>query len=164
MELKIISKGIEYICLYDDADHELVSKYTWHLGNKKCAHAYAVVNGKRTVVLMHRIILQLIDSNIHTDHKNHNRLDNRRANLRTCTKAQNNKNRSASKMGSSKYLGVALAKVTCRGKVYTYYRAKIKSNGVNMHIGTFKNEEDAARAYDKAALLHHGEFANPNFK
>lgn len=42
--------------------------------------------------------------------------------------------------------------------------AAIFVNGKRIHLGRFSDEVEAAKAYDKAALFYHGEFANPNFK
>ena len=43
-------------------------------------------------------------------------------------------------------------------------RAHIRVNNKLINMGSFKSEEDAARAYDAMAIKYHGEFANPNFK
>lgn len=56
----------------------------------------------------------------------------------------------------SKYKGVAKAK--------SKWRATIVSDGVAKHLGVFENEIDAAKAYDKAAISIHGDFACLNFK
>ena len=117
-------------------------------------------------VLMHRLILGILDNpKIETDHKNHNRLDNRRSNIRRCTRSENRKNSTA--YGSSKYLGVNIANSVSYyyDKIYCYkqIRAKIKINGKDKHLGVFTTEAEAARAYDVQAKLHHGEFANCNF-
>lgn len=60
--------------------------------------------------------------------------------------------------GVSKYLGVSWYRKSSR------WRAAIHYEGTVHHIGYFKVEEDAARAYDESAKKHHGEFANLNFK
>jgi hypothetical protein len=94
-------------------------------------------------------------ANIRVDHRDHNGLNCQEYNMRNCTHQQNSINRSA--WGSSKYLGVAIT----RSQTWS---AKIKYNGECHHIGTFSDEISAAHAYDEMARIHHGEFANLNFK
>lgn len=104
---------------------------------------------------MHRDILGVVnDKNVFVDHINHNRIDNRRCNLRLVTKSQNNQNRSSLKNSTSKYLGVYIRK----GK----WISRIKVNQKPIHLGTFTCETQAALAYNNAAELHFGEYANLN--
>ena len=89
------------------------------------------------------------------DHINRNTLDNRRENLRACTRNESNQNRKGGGKASP-YKGVHRSSVNRWGAV-------IRANGRNTWLGTFVNEEDAARAYDRAALEAYGEFAYLNF-
>jgi hypothetical protein len=91
------------------------------------------------------------------DHRNGNGLDNRRSNLRHVTNIQNLQNQRASRKGSSRFKGVHwVPENKC-------WMARICVNKQQMRLGRFKNEEEAARAYDRAAREHFGEFARPNF-
>jgi hypothetical protein len=90
------------------------------------------------------------------DHVNGDGLDNRRANLRVATRAENQRNtRGRPQHRASMHKGVAL----CAGKRVRPWRATIQIDGHQVHLGYFGEEEDAARAYNAAALLHFGEFA-----
>ena len=90
------------------------------------------------------------------DHKNLIRDDDRISNLRPANRSQNSANAS-SNVGASKYKGVTWH---ASG---SYWRAKITVNRRSNHLGLFKVEEDAAKAYDKAAAHFFGEYARLNF-
>jgi len=111
----------------------------------------------------HRLVWEAANGPIpeghHIHHRNGDKLDNRRENLRLCDRAGNSANRSkVSRPTSSKYKGVHTRKST-PGRWFTYMRI----NGKQTYIGTFKTEIDAAIAYDSAALTHFGAFACTNF-
>jgi len=90
------------------------------------------------------------------DHKNRNKFDYRRKNLRLCSFSQNNINRDCKKKKTSKYRGVSFIK---RDNLWS---ANISYEGINYHLGRFKNEKDAAIAYNKKAIEIHKEFAQLN--
>jgi hypothetical protein len=105
---------------------------------------------------MHRSIIPIPD-NMLCDHINHIGLDNRSANLRPATSAQNAWNRKKqSKPTSSKYKGV-------RKTISNTWSADITVLGKRIHLGSFKTETAAAKAYDSAAKTHFGLFAYTNF-
>ena len=108
--------------------------------------------GKNKIVLMHRQIAGTPEG-FDTDHINGDRLDNRKANLRICTRAQNNMNRQPISGKSSKYKGVSWAKREQK------WRASISVNNKAKHLGYFDNQEKAALAYNNAAIKHSGEFS-----
>ena len=106
---------------------------------------------------VHRKILGLFPNDgLEVDHINHNGLDNRRCNLRVCTRQQNQMNKRAMK-GSSKFKGVFWHSHAKK------WGACITLQGRNKYIGVFISEIDAARAYDRYAAEHFGEFAYLNF-
>ena len=97
---------------------------------------------------MHRFILGLRGKVI-TDHKDTNRLNNCRDNIRRATRAQNAMNRSTYR---EQYKGVYRTP-------YGRFHAVVKSN---RYLGTFDTPEEAARAYNEAATQLFGEFARLN--
>lgn len=152
----------------DDEDFDLVSQYTWSLrkGRNNTFYAQSMTylkEGKRKLIKMHRLILGLTDPKIKGDHQDHNGLNNQRYNIRGATNSQNCMNKICKKNSTSKYLGVCLITDNRTNKNYKYWIAQIRINGKQEHLGYFKNEEDAAKEYDKHALIHHKEFANLNF-
>lgn len=165
--LVIISKGNVRICQYDVEDFNLVSSHRWFIsaGYAACGDKeHYLRTGRIRTMLMHRMILGLGDSEMFTDHKNRNRLDNRRCNLRICNYSQNRAN-SPSSPGESIYRGVDFHKTPlAHGGMAIRIRAAVRVNGKKVHLGYFQNEESAAMAYDKAAVKAFGEFATLNFK
>jgi hypothetical protein len=93
-----------------------------------------------------------------TDHINGDGLDNRRTNLRQATPTQNNANCGIRGHNTSGYKGVSL-----RPDRGNRWRATIRIHGLQYFLGLFDDVEDAARAYDAAALELFGDFARLNF-
>lgn len=103
-------------------------------------------------MLLHRYVMNA-PAHISVDHKNMNPLDNRKNNLRMCTKSQNGCNRGIPSNNTSGIKGVSFDKQT------NSWAAYIGINGKCLKIGRFKNIEDAKEARLTAARKYHGEFA-----
>lgn len=143
----------------DKADLELVSGFKWHALPMKNS-TYVAAWHNRLHILLHRLIIGAGPSTNTVDHVNRDTLDNRRSNLRLCTRSQNGANRvpdNRKKGTTSRFKGVSLRRD--RG----HWVAHIHVNGKTRYLGRHPTEEDAARAYDAAALETWGEFARLNF-
>jgi hypothetical protein len=142
--------------IVDPEDYQKLSKYNWECFEKE-SNRYAIRLEGRKIVSMHREIMNAPDNKV-VHHEDGNGLNNTKKNLRIVTVSENNKYvRKRGRAASSKYKGVSLEKRN--GK----WRAGIKSDGKYKSLGYFENEEDAARAYDEAAKIYHGQFAVLNF-
>jgi len=151
--------------IVDAEDYHRLSKYKWCLSRTPHTN-YAMrrtkgkrVKGKRVKrksIMMHRFILNA-PRHLVVDHINHNGLDNRKKNLRLCTRAQNNRNSRSFRKKTSRYKGVSWDKRRKR------FLACIRCNGKYYYLGRFKSETDAAKAYDRKARELFGQFAFLNF-
>ncbi len=122
-----------------------------------CFHAVRFnSHGTPMILSMHRQIMNP-PHGLLVDHKNHDGLDNRRANLRLATYSQNNCNTTKRKNTSSQFVGVNFDK---RRRTWLAY---ITHNGKRTYLGRFNSEVEAAKAYDNAALEYHKDFARLNF-
>lgn len=158
------------VTLVDDDLYDWLNQWKWRLvAGVRTSYAARTdcSGGGRLNVIMHRLIMDA-PPNMEVDHIDHNGLNNQKSNLRLCTTSQNQRNKRAALKGASKYLGVCVTQVSHKNKdgvtnSWAYYGADIGYDGNVDRIGYFKNETDAAMAYDIMAIKHHGEFANLNF-
>lgn len=147
----------------EDAD---LAELVWKLGSK--GYAQRTTRGVDTpsgygMESLHRSVLaRAIDRPLNRreecDHISGDRLDNRRANLRAATHGQNAVNRGS--CGESLFLGVHRDRRRWRAQIRPLGSGEY---GRKLHLGIYDTEEDAARAYDRAAREHHLEFARLNF-
>ncbi len=142
-------KGGEY-AMIDIEDAERVERYEWAV--------HRLMNGQRYVrqarangIRLHRFILGATD--IPVDHVNGDTMDNRRANLRRCSQANNIRNGQKQRYGKCASRGVARA----RGRKFV---ARIMFNGEHIFIGSYETEELASKAYRAKAKELFGAFAS----
>lgn len=145
------------VAFVDDADYDRVMTLKWFARKTKNSwYACHTTHPARQCVYMHRFILES-PTGTKTDHRDGNRLNNQRDNIRICTTRQNSQSYQKPYAGrKSPFRGVHVEKA---GK----WRARIKANGKEIHIGTFVTTEAAARAYDREARRYFGEWAQLNF-
>jgi hypothetical protein len=157
-----LTQGMQAIV--DPEDYEWLSKWNWHshkkTGNKNNDVYVARVKNKRDNFFMHRLIMEKYHGDItgkQIDHINRNQLDNRKENLRVCTRSENLQNREKCKSArSSIYRGVSFNKQMGKWTSYICMNEKTK------YLGSFSTQEDAALKYNEAARELYGEFAHLN--
>jgi len=132
------------VTLVDDEDYEMYKDHRWFIREGYVIGLGEVFKGKR----LHRLIMNPPDGMV-VDHRNGDPLDNRRENLRVCEIKGNARNRRPNT--GYKYKGVRFTD----GK----WLARITVNATKLHLGYFASEEEAASAYNAAALHYYGEFA-----
>ena len=163
-ELRAVLIIVKYIqlsnskekCMVDDEDHGWVLIYdNWDLMNK--GYAFGTRNRK----LMHRIIYYKYNIKKHDkevlDHKDGDRLNNQKSNLRSCFQCENARNSKIPKTNKSGYKGVFEDKRCGQWSSY------ITFNKQRITIGYFDDKKDAAIAYDIMAKKLFGVFAKCNF-
>lgn len=147
-----LTKG--HFAIVDEEDYEMLMKYNWTVTNSPTNHTNYASGGRK--MKMHRFIMNAPEDKL-VDHINRNGLDNRKANLRFCTKQGNSANSfSENPSKSSKYKGVCWEKYTRK------WAARIRKDGRSITIGRFLVEKDAAFAYNTLAKEAFGEFAYLN--
>jgi hypothetical protein len=145
----------------DASDFEWLSQWKWHAKRSKKDNTYyaarkgPTVDGKQSQILMHRQI-KGAEAGSRVDHKDGDGLNNSRANLRFTTSAQNQMNHRLRSDSSTGFMGVSFFPKTRRWRAYIQSRSKWK------HLGYFSSPENAAIAFNVAALELHGEFARLN--
>lgn len=134
----------------DDEDYTKFSSKKWFFDGRYASRK----NNKEGKVYLHRLIMGN-PNKLLIDHINRNFLDNRKSNLRICTKSQNGMNRSKQKNNTSGFKGVHWDKTNKRWIV------SIKKD--NLHINlNFINKVDAINKYNQLAKRYFGEFAYLN--
>jgi hypothetical protein len=137
--------------LVDTADYDMLNQWNWCA--QWCEETQSFYAQKGGGVRIHQLILGCKWG----DHKNHDTLDNRRENLRKCTRSQNARNARIRVDNKSGFKGVSWTERLNKWQV------RIVVNRKSKYLGLFTSKEDAARAYDRAAEIYHGEFALKNF-
>ncbi len=152
-----LSRGLTAIV--DPADHaQVLDAGPWFACNYGGRTFYAQRNtrgadGRHTSQRMHTFLTGWPE----VDHRNGDGLDNRRENLRAATRTQNMANTRLRSNNTSGFKGVSFDNRTAR------WIAAIRLDGHSYFLGRFDVPEEAARAYDAAALRLFGEFARINF-
>lgn len=140
--------------IVDDEDFEKINQHKWYAAKRGYTfYAQRMVNKK--AVHMHRIIMSPSEEQ-EVDHINGSGLDNRKENLRSVARTQNQWNRGRQRNNRSGYKGVGW------NIGHNKWTARIKVNSKTLFLGSFIDKKEAALAYNKAAIIHHGVFARLN--
>jgi len=147
-----------YEAVIDAADAPFVGQFNWcAVVNCNTVYAYRrtkTKEGGAFGTLLHRFLLEP-PKGVEVDHISRDGLDNRRANLRVASRAQNSWNSKPPSSNTSGYKNVTFCKRKRRWVV------RISVGNKRLRFGSFPTPGEAHAAYVKACLLHHGEFARP---
>lgn len=146
------------VAIVDDSDYEYLMQWKWcYHKHPSRSTGYAVrcktISFKNKILWsMHRELMSPVKGE-HVDHINSNGVDNRKSNLRICTRDENRLNKGKNKNNTTGFKGVWLVK---RNNTYV---AQLNIKGVAIKKYGFKTADDAHEYYKKLALEYHGEFA-----
>lgn len=138
--------------IVDTEDIKMLSAYKWHINDQGYALGSRRSNGSKEHIRMHRFLMNASEDLV-VDHINGNRLDNRKSNLRICTKHQNSISHHRIAKNDSGCLGVYLDKNTNK------WTSAITVNCKTVHLGSFHSKEEAIQARLAAEDKYYGEFA-----
>lgn len=146
------------VSIVDKDDYYRFRGFNWKLKDDGYVITDSSISAKRRGIAaklrLHRLILGIEDGP-DVDHINGNKLDNRKCNLRRCTRSENLRNRIKSKDVRGVYLRT--------GKKYSHWFSVIQLPNSKpkkqKYLGSFKTRKEAAQAFIKASLELHGEFS-----
>ena len=137
--------------LIDIEDVDKVKDYKWRYSGR---YILTTVNSKS--LRLHRLIMNCDDEDKVVDHINLNVLDNRKSNLRICTKHENDMNHKVNSANKSGITGVCFSNRKNKWRAYIYFDKR------NIELGYFDKKDDAIKCRLKAEKYYFGEFSSQN--
>ena len=156
--MKEIELTQDQVAIVDDDDYEYLSQWKWyaHKRTRKNGDKFdARTRSGNKKILMHRLIMKVLQAEIEVDHINGNPLDNRKDNIRCCTRQENSRNSNSGRKNKFGYKGVTVQ----NKNIY----AQIFDGKKHIFMSGFRTIEEAALSYDKKAIELFGDFAKLNF-
>lgn len=170
-EIKLTNSDL--VALVDDEDYEELNRYEWSINKAGYIFRYQYIGRigpevkyKKKHILMHRAIMNMDDyksnESMQVDHVNRIRHDNRKLNLRVCTRNENSRNRTKTIVETTSiYKGVYRKEDKCTGKGFWIACIAYENDRYTLKYG--HDQVDLAMTYDRAAIFLHKEFASLNF-
>jgi hypothetical protein len=145
-----------FVAIIDAADVPLVEGFNWTAIEVSPGRMYALRRPQQETIYLHRLLMGLeYGDKRQVDHRDCDTMNNRRANLRIATAAENARNGKIQSNNTSGYIGVTQR--SC-GK----WEAYVHVNRKRIYLGVHASKHEASRVRDVAARHHHGEFARLN--
>ena len=138
----------------DEADAADVGRFNWRFNGRGYVCRSVRIGGFRKTIALHRQLLGVTKYSQQVDHIDGDPLNNRRANLRVCTNAENSRNRTRLRRDNTS----GVCGVTWYSKKRKW-GAGIRLNGRRKHLGLYTTLEAASRARREAAIKYFGSFA-----
>ena len=137
---------------FDLEDYDKIKNRCW--SENKNGYIRCCINNKD--VFMHRLVMDVFDSEIVVDHKKHKNYDNRKSELRITNDHCNTMNEKLAINNTSGITGVSWEDKTLKWHAYIWY------NGKSIHLGRFDKKEDAIKARKDAEEIYFGEYSYDN--
>lgn len=140
--------------IFDKEDYSLIEGYCWNKSTSGYFETNKRINGKKTRIGLHRLVMNVTDNTLYVDHIGHNKWDNRKSQLRIVTNSQNQMNRDRPINNSSGEKGIYWK--------HNKWEAGIRYQDKYIYLGRFDEKNDALKARREAEEKYFGEWSYEN--